>query len=334
MKKPVLLILMILIAALIVAACSKTKSQTALKKLNLNEVVHSIFYAPQYAAMELGYFEENGLEINLSVGQGADKSMVALISGDADIALLGTEAALYVYNEGKENYAMGIAQLTQKAGNFLVAREQADDFQWSDIKGKTVIGGRAGGMPQMILEYVMKQNGIDPQNDIDMVQNLQFTSTAGAFAGGVGDYTAEFDPTARSLELAGTGYVVASLGEESGNVPYTVYMATQDYIKNNGDTIQGFVNAIYKGQIYVDTHSAEEIAALIAPYFKESSINELAFMIDRYKEQGTWKNVPTFDEESFYRIQDIMQASNELDKRVPYEEIIDNRFAEKAIAGK
>lgn len=326
MKSSHITAVFVAVCAALSAGCAEGGGK-ALEKVRLNEVVHSIFYAPQYAAIEMGYFEEEGLEIELTAGQGADKSMVALLSGEADIALMGTEAALYVFNEGREDYAVAFAQLTQTAGNFLVAREPGEDFKWEDVKGKTIIGGRAGGMPQMMLEYVLRKNGIEPGVDVEIIQNLQFTSTAGAFAGGVGDYTAEFDPAARNLELNGGGFVVASVGAAAGSVPYTVYMAKQSYYKEHGDIIQKFTNAVYKGQQFVAAHTPEETAALIARHFSETSTGELAYMIRRYQEQGAYKDGPSFDKEGFERLQDVMQASGELEKRVGFNDIATNEYA-------
>lgn len=316
-----------IIAALSLCACQKDKED--LTTITLNEVVHSIFYAPQYVALELGMFEKEGLDINLTVGQGADKSMTALISGDADIALLGTEAGIYVYNEGREDYAVSFAQLTQRAGNFLISRQK--DFSWDDVIGKEIIGGRTGGMPQLVLEYVLKEKGIIPGKDVNIVNNISFTSTAGAFAGGVGDYTVEFEPTATAVEKSGGGYIVASLGGESGYVPYTVYMAQKSFIEQNPDIIQKFTNAIYEGQKWVNSHSSKEIAEVVLPHFTESTAEELAEIIERYKAQDTWKEDPVFDKDGFTLIQDIMEEGGELSKRVPFDEFVNTSFAEKAV---
>lgn len=326
-----LAVLLVIVAAIGLYAISRYNSAEDKKVVKVNEVVHSIFYAPQYVAIEEGLFEEEGLEVALSVGQGADKSMIALISGDADIALMGTEAGLYVYNEGKDDYAVSFAQLTQRAGNYLVSREDEKDFQWESIRGKTIIGGRAGGMPQMILEYVLRQNGIEPFVDVEIVDNLQFTSTAGAFVGGVGDYTMEFDPSALAIEKEGKGYVVKAMGESSGYVPYTVYMAKQSYIKANPETVQKFTNAIYKAQIWCNTHTSREIAEVVQPHFPENSIEDLEIMIERYKAQDAWKSNPVFEEEGFDLLQDIMEQGGELEKRVPYSDLINTDFAKKAV---
>ncbi len=310
-------------------ACSKNQ-ETALVPVRLNEVVHSVFYAPQYVAQELGFFEEQGLDVSVSIGQGADKSMTALLSDSADIALLGTEAGIYVYNEGKEDYPLAFAQLTQRAGNFIVSREPEPNFKWSDIKGKSVIGGRIGGMPELVLEYVLKQNGIIPNKDMELINNISYTSTSGAFVGNIGDYT-EFEPTATALEQQKNGYIVASLGTASGYVPYTVYMATSAYIEQNADVIQKFTNAIQKGQTWVKEHSSAEIAEVILPQFPDSDKETLTIIIDRYKQQDTWKENTLFDKDGFTLIQDIMEQGGELSGRVPYKDMIVTTFSEKAM---
>ncbi|MBO8435349.1 MAG: ABC transporter substrate-binding protein [Tyzzerella sp.] len=328
-KKPTILISILIIFTFIFSGCGK--EDTSLTKVRLNEVVHSVFYAPQYVSIEKGFFEEEGLDIELSVGQGADKSMTALISNSADIALLGTEAGIYVYNEGKEDFPKAFAQLTQRAGNFLVSRKEEPNFKWEDLKGKSLIGGRTGGMPQLVLEYVLKNNNIKIGEDLDIINNISFESTAGAFQGDIGDYTVEFEPTATALENSGAGHVVASLGTESGYIPYTVYMATSEYIENNPEIIQKFTNAVYKGQQWVDTHSSKEIAEVIYPHFQESDVETLTKIIERYKSQDTWKTDPLFEEEGLTLIQDIMESGGELDKRVPYDEFVIRDFAEKAM---
>jgi len=320
-----------LLLSAVLLGCSSSKPEEERIQLRLNEVVHSVFYAPQYVALEKGFFEEEGLEITLDVGQGADKSMTALVSGNADIALLGTEAGIYVYNEGKEDHAIAFAQLTQRAGNFLVSRENETEFDWNNLKGKTIIGGRTSGMPEMILEYVLKEKGLKTGKDVELINNISFETTSGAFSAGTGDYTVEFEPSASALENAGKGYVVASLGTESGYVPYTVYMAQKSFIEENPEIIQKFTNAVYKGQKWVAEHSAEEIAEVIMPHFTESDKETIAKIIDRYKSQDTWKQDPVFDEDGFTLIQDIMELSGELSKRVPFEELVNTHFAEETL---
>ncbi len=312
--------------------CSTQQEETVLTPVRLNEVVHSVFYAPQYVAQELGFFEEEGLDVTVAIGNGADKSMTALLSDSADIALLGTEAGIYVYNEGKEDYPKAFAQLTQRAGNFLVSRVEEPDFEWNDLKGKSVIGGRLGGMPELVLEYVIKENGMVIGEDMEIINNIDFSSTAGAFTGNVGDYTVEFEPVATTLEQNGSGHIVASLGEASGYVPYTVYMARDDFMTEHPEIIEAFTRAIYRGQQWVENHTSAEIAEVILPQFSESDVETLTTIIERYKAQDTWKTDPVFSEEGFALIQDIMEQGGELSRRVPFDDLVRNEFAKKVIS--
>lgn len=328
-----LLICFIMCFSLMACNGNNTDTDNDLTEITLNEVAHSIFYAPQYVAIENGYFEEEGIKLNLTTGFGADKVMTALVSGDADIGFMGSESSIYVYAEGSTDYAVNFAQLTQRAGNFLVSRNNEPDFEWSDLKGKTVLGGRAGGMPQMLFEYILKKNNISPKQDLTITQNIDFGSTSAAFTSGVGDYTVEFEPAATLLENQGAGYVVASLGKDSGYVPYTAYCAKKSYIEKNPKIIQGFTNAIQKGLNYVNTHSAEEIAAIIAPQFEESDLATITKIVERYKTQDTWKNDTIFEKESFDLLKDILIESGELKTDVPYEQLVNTDYAKKA-AGK
>lgn len=261
---------------------------------------------------------------------GADKTMTAVLSGSADIGFMGSEASIYTYNEGASDYVVNFAQLTQRAGNFLVARQKMDDFSWEDLKGTDVLGGRKGGMPQMVFEYILKQNGIDPAKDVNIDQSIDFGSTAAAFAEGQADFTVEFEPGATSLEQEGKGYVVASLGTDSGYVPYTAFSAKQSYIDENPDVIQGFTNALQKGMDYVQAHTPEEIAAVIEPQFKETDLDTITAIVSRYYEQDTWKDNLIFEEESFDLLQDILDEAGELAKRAPYEDLVTTQFAEEA----
>ena len=299
-------------------------------KVTLNEVAHSVFYAPMYAAIEEGYFEEEGILLDLVCGFGADKTMTAVISGEADIGFMGSEASIYTYAEGASDYVVNFAQLTQRAGNFLVAREEMPDFDWEDLKGHLVLGGRKGGMPQMVFEYILKENGIDPQKDLAINQNIDFGSTAAAFAEGQGDFTVEFEPGATSLESERKGYVVASLGEDSGYVPYTAFSAKQSYIEEHPDVIQGFTDALQKGMDFVQSHTPEEIAAVILPQFPETDLETVTTIVTRYYDQDTWKEDLIFEESSFDLLQDILESAGELEERVPYEDLVTTEFAEKA----
>lgn len=314
---------------LAVSGCAASPEANGMTTVRLNEVVHSVFYAPQYVALANGYFEDEGLTIELSVGNGADKSMTALLSDSADIALLGTEAGIYVINEGRENSVKAFAQLTQRAGNFLISRTDGENFDWESLRGKSVIGGRKGGMPELVLEYVLKQKGLE--NDVEIINNISFESTAGAFAADVGDFTVEFEPTATSLEQEGVGYVAASLGTECGFVPYTVYMASSEYMEENPEIIQKFTNAIYRGQLWTENHTSGEIAEVIQSYFPENDVETLAGIIERYKSQDTWRATPVYSEEDFELFEDIMEEGGELTRRVAFDELIDNSFAQKAV---
>lgn len=328
MKRKLICTLMVIIFAVsLLAGCKRGEGLT---EITLNEVAHSIFYAPMYVAFEKGYFKDEGLKVELVNGLGADKTMTALLSGDCDIGFMGAEASIYVYNEGAKDYVVNFAQLTQRAGNFLVSRDQNEDFKWENLKGKTVIGGRAGGMPQMVFEYILKKQGIDPQKDLTMVQNIDFGLTAQAFASGQGDYTVEFEPAATALEIEGKGKVVASLGVESGKVPYTAFSARKSYIEKNPEVIQSFTNAIQKGMDYVQKHTPEEIADAITPQFKETDKEKLVMIVTRYYDQNTWKDNLVFQEESLTLLQDILDEAGELSARVPYKDLITTEYAEKA----
>ncbi|MBB2183624.1 ABC transporter substrate-binding protein [Lachnospiraceae bacterium MD1] len=326
-KKWISVLAVITIFASILTGCKGTGGLT---EITLNEVAHSIFYAPMYVAIEKGYFEEEGLKVDLVNGLGADKTMTAVLSGDCDIGFMGAEATIYVYNEGAEDYVVNFAQLTQRAGNFLVSRDNNEEFDWNNLKGKTVIGGRPGGMPQMVFEYILKKHGMDPKKDLTIIQNIDFGLTSQAFSSGEGDYTIEFEPAATALELEGVGKVVASLGVESGKVPYTTFAAKKSYIEKNPEIIQKFTNAIQKGLDFVATHSPKEIAEAIQPQFAETDREKLVMIVTRYYEQDTWKDNLIFEEESLTLLQDILEEAGELSKRVPYQEIITRKYAEEA----
>ena len=307
-----------------------SSQKTSPVKITLNEVAHSVFYAPLYVAIEKGYFKDENIDLTLVTGFGADKTMTAVISGEADIGFMGSEASVYMYSEGASDYVVNFAQLTQRAGNFLVARQDNEHFQWADLKGKTVLGGRKGGMPEMVFEYILKENGIDPEKDLTIIQNIDFGSTAPAFADGRGDFTIEFEPGATSLEPEGKGHVIASLGKDSGYVPYTAFSAKKSYLKENPDVIQRFTNALQKGMDYVRSHSPSETASVIKPQFPETTLEMITTIVTRYYEQDTWKSNLIFEESSFDLLQDILESAGELEKRAPYKDLITTEFAENA----
>ncbi len=311
------------------SGCS-TASPKNLTDVTLNEVAHSIFYAPMYVAIEEGYFEEEGINLTLVTGFGADKTMTAVLSNEADIGFMGPESTVYAYNEGANDYVVNFAQLTQRAGNFLVARNEMKDFSWSDLQGKTVLGGRNGGMPEMVFEYILKKNNLDPSADLTINQNIDFGSTAAAFSGGQGDFSVEFEPSATALESEGDGYVVASLGVDSGYVPYTAFSAKSSYLEKNPEIIQSFTNAMQKGMDYVNSHSPEEIANVIAPQFTETDADTITAIITRYYEQDTWKTDLIFEEKSYTLLLDILQEAGELSSPPPYNDLVNTTFSQKA----
>lgn len=328
MKKFLTIVIILLLAVIITVftISKKDKEDNNLTQITLAEVAHTIFYAPQYLAINNGYFEEEGLKINLILTSGADAVMSAVLSGDADIGFSGTEATIYVYNGGEKDYIKTFAGLTQKDGSFLVSRKKYDNFTLKDLKGKTIIGGRIGGMPEMTFEWALRQNNIDPKKDVNIDTSIAFSAMEGAFIGGTGDFVTLFEPNALSVEKNGYGYVVAYIGELGGNVPYTAYNARTSYIENNKDIIKKFTKAINKGLEFVKNNSEEKIAKCIIDFFPDTSMNDLIKIVKRYKDGNAWKENITINEEEFKHIQDIMKASNELDNYVEYNKLIFNEF--------
>ena len=319
------------VTALPLGVFAAKKDEAKLAKVTLNEVAHSIFYAPQYVAIEEGYFKDEGLDMTLITGFGADKTMTAVISGEADIGFMGAEASIYAYQEGATDPVVNFAQLTQRAGNFLVAREEMPDFKWEDLKGRKVLGGRKGGMPEMVFEYILKQNGLDPQKDLSIDQSIDFGATAAAFTGdNSADFTVEFEPSATALEKQGAGYVVASLGVDSGYVPYTSYRAKTSYMEKNPDIMQKFTDALQKGMDYVQSHTPEKIAEVIEPQFPETDLDTITAIVKRYYDQDTWKENLVFGQDGFELLQDILEDAGELKERTPYTELVNTEFAQNA----
>lgn len=326
----VILIIALAIGVFIVKEKNRNNEEE-LKTIAVNEVTRSVFYAPQYVAISQGFFEEKGMEIELSTGQGADAVMTSVLSNQCDIGFAGPEAAIYVYNEGKEDYCQVFAQMTKKDGSFLVARNPSDNFSWQDLKGKTVIPGRKGGVPYMTLEYVLKKNGIDPQTDTTLDDSIKFDLMAGAFASGNADYVTLFEPTASLTQNEGKGYIVASVGEAAGEIPYTAYFAKKSYIADNEQTIQDFTNAIYQGEQWVKEHSSQEIAETVKDFFPDTDVELLAEVIQNYKDIDAWKDNPVLKEEDFNRLQEVMTMAGELKENAPYDKIVNNTYAENSI---
>ncbi len=319
-----------LLSTLLMACGGKEEAYTTVR---VNEVTHSVFYAPQYVAMRQGFFAEEGLQVELTNGGGADKVMTAVVSGQSDIGLAGPEACIYVRQQGKEDVPVIFAQLTQKDGSFLVGRDEGN-FSWEDLRGKTVIGGRKGGVPEMTLEYVMAQNGMEPHVDATVDTSVQFNMMAGAFTGGQGDYVTLFEPTATELEMAGKGHVLCSMGEESGLIPYTAYFANRSYVEENSDVVQRFTNAIARAQRWMAEHSDREVAQAIADQFPDTSVEVLERVVERYRAIDAWSATPVMEQASLERLETVMEHAGELEHTawVDFEEMVDNSFACKAAA--
>ncbi len=326
MKKIIIPIIIILIIGGLTSILF-FKDKSDLKKIKVAEVTHSIFYAPQYVAHALGYFEEEGLDVELLLVPGADKVAASVLSGDVQIGFCGSEATIYIYNQGQEDYLVNFAGLTKRDGSFIVSREKIDNFTLEDLKGKTIIGGRIGGMPEMTLEYTLTEAGIDPKNDLNIDTSIEFAAMSGAFIGGTGDFVSLFEPNALQLEQQGYGYVVASLGELGGVVPYTAYNAKKSYIENNPDVIEGFTKAIQKGLDYVHNHNSKEIADVILDYFPDISKNDLETIIDRYKNIDSWFTTTYITEENFNHIQEIAENASQLDERAPFDKLVNNSYS-------
>ncbi len=324
----VILILVAIVVGVVIIKNNKQTTNNGNTLIKMNEVTRSVFYAPQYVAINNGYFLENGIEIELTTGQGADAVMTSVLSGEAQIGFAGPEASIYVYNEGKEDYTQVFAQLTKRDGSFLVSKEKIENFTWKDLKGKTVIPGRKGGVPYMTLEYVIKENGLTPGKDLTLDDSIKFDLMASAFTSGDADFVTLFEPTASNVQNIGKGYVVASVGKEAGEIPYTAYFAKKSYIEKNETTIQNFTSAIYKGQKWVKEHTAKEIAEVIKDFFPDTDIELLATAVQSYKDIDAWNETPVLKQESFDKLQDVMSLAGELTQKAPFDKIVNNKYAE------
>ncbi|GGB36932.1 ABC transporter substrate-binding protein [Virgibacillus dakarensis] len=330
MKKLTYLLLFSSLMLIFLSACN-SDTKTEKTPIKLAEVTRSIFYAPQYVAIEKGLFEEEGLDVELQTTWGGDKTMTSLLSDGADVALVGSETSIYVYSQDSKDYAVNFAQLTQTDGTFLVAKEEHPDFKWDELKNSTFLGQRKGGMPQMVGEFVLKKHNIDPHADLNLLQNVDFANIPGAFVSGDAEYVQLFEPTASIFEKEGKGHIIASFGEASGHVPYTVFMAKESYIKDNKETIRKFTEAVYKAQQWVQENSAEDIAKVIQPYFEDTDLEMITSSIERYKSQGSFATDPILDEEEWNNLKEIMQEAGELPADVPYEDLVNTDFAKDVI---
>lgn len=319
------------IAALICVLISGCGTKNELRHVTLNEVTRSVFYAPLYCAVSLGYFEDEGMDVEIVTSGGSDKSMTALISGDADVALMGPETGIYVVNQGLSEHPVIVAQITKRDGSFLVGREYESDFDWESLRGSSIIGGRVGGMPYMTLCYVLKSHGLTPNVDVEVIDNIQFSLMGGAFDSGTGDYVTLFEPTASEFAASNRGYIVANVGQESGEVPYTTIMMNKRTTENEPDFALGFVRAIYRAQQWVKSASDEEVAEAMQPFFPDSSTETLSVVAKSYRATDSWMYSPAMSEEAFIRLQDIIESAGELSARVEFNELVDNTFAYKVM---
>ena len=328
MKKVFACLLAVCMVLPAMAGCSQPQETTAVR---LSEVTHSVFYAPQYVAISQGFFADEGLTVELSNGGGADKVMTAVVSGQADMGLAGPEAAIYVMNQGKEDHPVIFAQLTKRDGSFLVGREPGP-FSWEDVRGRTIIGGRAGGVPEMTLEYVLRQRGIEPQRDAVVDTSVQFNMMAGAFTGGNGDYVTLFEPTATEVEQAGKGYILCSIGQESGEIPYTAYFANRSYVEANPETVQGFVNAMALAQQWVAEHTDRQVAEAICDQFPDTDLDVLERVCARHREIDAWNLTPVMEQAALERLETVMTTAGQLKQEewVDFDRLVDNSFAQKA----
>lgn len=316
-------ILVILLLSLSAIIIFRPKNNDNLKKIKVAEVAHSVFYTPQYVAHALGYFKDEGLDVEIILTAGADAVAASVLSGDVNIGFCGSEATIYIYNNGEKDYLVNFAGLTKKDGSFIVSRKKIDNFKLTDLKGKYIIGGRKAGMPEMTLEWILKENGINLK-DVTIDTSIAFPAMSGSFIGGTGDFVSLFEPNALKIEEQGYGYVVASLGELGGEVPYTVYNARKSYIENNMDVITYFSDAIQKGLDFTHSHSAEEIAKIILDYFPDTSLDDLTKLVDRYKKIDSWYKTTHIDEDSYNHVLEIIDAAGELKGIAPYDKLIKN----------
>lgn len=329
MKKIIISIVCLVIVVLgALWLANKKENTSTLKKVKVAEVAHSIFYAPQYLAHSLGYFEEEGLDVDIILANGADAVAAAVMSDDVQIGFCGSEQTIYIYNQGAKDYLINFSSLTKKDGSFLVARKEMKNFSIADLKGSHIIAGRKAGMPAMTLEWALNQNGVKTE-EVNFDTSIAFAAMSGAFVGGTGDYVSLFEPNALALEKEGKGYVVASLGELGGVVPYTTYHAKKSYIEKNPEVIKGFTKAIDRALDYVHSHSESEIAEKIIDYFPDVTYNDLTKIVKRYMDIDAWYDTSFISEKDFNHIQEIIDNAGELDKKTPYDKLVDTTYMKK-----
>ncbi|WP_280770003.1 ABC transporter substrate-binding protein [Salipaludibacillus daqingensis] len=328
MKNILTVMSIMFLTSIMLVGCGQDDEQT---EVRVAEVMRSIFYAPQYVALSEGFFEDEGLDIDLTTTWGGDTTMTALLSDGADVALVGAETSMYVYAQDANDPAINFAQLTKTDGTFLVSREPVEDFSWDDLKGTTFLGQRQGGMPQMVGEHVLRKNGIDPHEDLELIQNIDFGNIPSAFASGTGDYVQLFEPQATQFEEEGIGHIIDSFGTQSGEIPYTVYMSKQSFMDENPETIESFTRAIYRAQQWIQDKDTKEVAETLAPYFDETPLDVIEQVFVRYRDQGSYATSPLLDEAAWYDLQSIMDESGELPMAIDYDELVDTKAADNVV---
>ncbi len=324
MKKKFICVILAACFAFVIpfAATGCTKSD---KLIRINEVTHSVFYAPLYLAEALGYFKDEGIEIELTNGGGADATMTAVVSGNADVGFCGPEAALYVNLGGSKDSPKVFGQLTKRDGSFLVGRTAEPDFEWSNLAGKEILAGRRGGVPAMTFEYVIKTQKVDCTLNYD----VEFSTMTAAFEGGVGDYCTMFEPVASEYQKKGKGFIVASVGQESGEIPYTCFAAKESYIKNNPEKIDGLLRAVTRAVKYVNETDSDTVAELLVPYFTGTGKESLKDSVDSYKSIDAWVTNMAMKESAFNKLQDVIELAGELEKRVDFSSLVVTEQADR-----
>lgn len=328
MKKHIitsLIIIVCLILLILSPLLKNNKQDNNLTKVRVAEVTHSAFYAPFYVAIENNYFKNNGIDIDLILTSGANNVTAAVLSKDVEIGFCGPEATIYIYNEGEKDYIQSFAGLTKRDGQFLVSRKKIENFKFNMLEGKEILAGRVGGMPILNFQNALDKTNTDAKK-ININTSIDFASLTGTFIAGTGDFVNLFEPNATKIEKEGYGYIVASIGKYSGEMPYTAFNARKSYINDNKELIKKFTNSINEGLNFVKNNTSKTIADTIINQFPDTSKNDLETIIERYKESDSWLETPYITEQSFKNLEDIMIKDNQISKYVPYNKLINNFY--------
>jgi NitT/TauT family transport system substrate-binding protein len=317
------------------ASAETSESSNGLKTIRVSEIVHSILYTPMYAADALGYFADEGLKVNITTANGGDAVSASLIGGQAEIGLVGPEMAVYVHNNPEGDAKLvTFSQLTNTDGLFLNSFDARDNFKWEDVIGKTIIGSTPGSTPQLVLEYVLDQNGIDIENDVKVITNLDPPARAGAFSQGIAEFGVMSSPSSEDFDMAGHP-IVASMGEEVGALPYTVFLSENSWLKDNEGSAQAFSDAVYRAMLWTKNATAAEIAETIKPYFAETDTGTVTAAIERYKNMSVpiWAPTPVPNEKDMETFLDIQVFGGLVaeDARPAFDDIFVTHIAENSV---